>query len=120
MVSVAVLLASLAVLANAKLSLRSALVVHETRNEVPSGFARSGTPSPETPLQLRIAIAERDTKGLQNALMEVSTPGNAKYGQHLSKEEVRTPIQLPWYEFLTQVLDRWRNSSGLRRNPLMP
>ncbi|KAI0745384.1 family S53 protease [Earliella scabrosa] len=62
--------------------------VHETRVRVPEAFSLKGPASPETMLNLRIALVQSDPAGLEKALMDVSTPGNALYGQHLSKEEV--------------------------------
>ena len=80
--------ACLAVVAYGKPVARS-MAVHETREHVPEAFAQQGSAHPDTMLNLRIALVQNDIEGLQNALMDVSTPGNALYGQHLSKEEVR-------------------------------
>ncbi|KII88003.1 hypothetical protein PLICRDRAFT_55032 [Plicaturopsis crispa FD-325 SS-3] len=89
MVAVTVLLASLATLVAAKPSTRSvALVEHESRSSVPDGFSNAGAASADTSLNLRIALKPSNADGLHAALMDVSTPGNAKYGQHLSKEQV--------------------------------
>ena len=62
--------------------------VHEKR-DAPATFANKGAASPDTMLTLRVHLANSDISGLEDALMSVSTPGNALYGQHLSKEEVR-------------------------------
>ncbi|EKM54114.1 uncharacterized protein PHACADRAFT_257728 [Phanerochaete carnosa HHB-10118-sp] len=67
---------------------RRAMTVHESRSEVPDGFAQQGPASPDTVLNLRIALTQSNPQGLTDALMEVSTPGNALYQQFLSKEEV--------------------------------
>ena len=64
------------------------LQVHEARTQVPSAFSLAGPASPNTVLNLRIALVSSDMAGLEKALYDVSTPGNALYGQHLSKEEV--------------------------------
>ena len=79
--------ACLAALAYGKPVARS-MQVHETRVRVPEAFSLKGPASPETMLNLRIALVQSDPAGLEKALMDVSTPGNALYGQHLSKEEV--------------------------------
>ena len=72
--------------------------VHDKRTEAPSAFAAKGAASPDTMLNLRIQLAQTDITGLEDALMAVSTPGNALYGQHLTKEEVCVSV--------------WRGASG--------
>ena len=62
--------------------------VLEQRPDIPIGFSK-GTPAPaNSVLNLRLAIKQSDVAGLQKALYDVSTPGGALYGQHLTKEEV--------------------------------
>ena len=63
--------------------------VHETRAKVPEVFKMTGPASPETMLDLRIALVSSDMAGLEKALMDVSTPGSPLRGQFLTKEEVR-------------------------------
>lgn len=62
--------------------------VHESRSSVPQGFVNQGPAAPDTVLHMRIALTQSDSAGLEDALMAVSTPGSASFGQHLSKEEV--------------------------------
>ena len=60
----------------------------EQRPDIPIGFAK-GSPAPATNiLNLRLALKQSDMAGLEKALYDVSTPGSALYGQHLTKEEV--------------------------------
>ena len=66
--------------------LKPQMAVHEQRT-APPGFARVGKPSTGT-IDLRIALVPQDIDGLEKALFDVSTPGNALYGQHLSLDEV--------------------------------
>lgn len=68
---------------------RSTLVVHERRDNVPSGFVFNGPAPPSTMLTLRMALTSTNLPALEAALYDVSTPGNELYGQHLTKEEVR-------------------------------
>lgn len=68
----------------------SDLVIHESIPSAPNGFTRlSDAPSDKT-LNLRIALANSNITGLENMLYAVSTPSSPMYGQHLSKEEVRS------------------------------
>lgn len=66
---------------------RPAMVVHETQ-ELPAGFSRQGPAPADTMLSMRIALTSTDVDGLIKALMDVSTPSNPSYGQHLTKEQV--------------------------------
>ena len=68
--------------------IRRSLQVHDTRAQAPSSFTAKGAASPDTMLNLRIQLAQSDMAGLEDALMAVSTPGNALYGQHLTVDEV--------------------------------
>ncbi|KAA1475900.1 family S53 protease [Dentipellis sp. KUC8613] len=62
--------------------------VFEKRDSAPRNFVAVGAASPDHPLSLRIGLAQSNFAGLEKALYDVSTPGNSKYGQHLSKQEV--------------------------------
>ncbi len=69
-------------------SFRSMLVL-EQRLDVPDGFVK-GAPAPSTNvLNLRLALRQTNIAGLQNMLLDISTPGNALYGQTLTNEEVQ-------------------------------
>ncbi|KAI0645469.1 family S53 protease [Trametes meyenii] len=64
------------------------MALHEVMEDIPDGFVHSGSAPQDTVLNLRLALVQSDTAGLEKALMDVSTPSSALYGQHLSKEEV--------------------------------
>lgn len=68
---------------------RRDMVVHERRDTAPNGFAQGGAAPADQVLSLRFALSQSDFAGLETALYAVSTPGNARYRQFLSKEEVR-------------------------------
>lgn len=91
MITIALVVASFISLACSSLVARN-LVVHESRQDVPDGFVQTGSPDPTTMLNLRIALVQSDMAGLEEALFAVSTPDSALYGQHLSKDEVRSII----------------------------
>ncbi|CAK5281037.1 unnamed protein product [Mycena citricolor] len=79
-------LAAIAAVAAAK----GPMVLHESRTTTPVGFVSHG-PAPATDqLELRFALAQNNPAGLQNKLMEVSTPGNDNYRQWLSMEDVKS------------------------------
>ena len=62
--------------------------VHARRDSAPAGFVRSDA-SPDTTIKLRLALAQSDPAGLEDALYAVSTPSSDKYGRYLTREEVR-------------------------------
>lgn len=68
--------------------LSRSLQVHESAKKVPSSLTLKGPASSETTLKLRLALVQSNPSGLIDALMDVSTPTSANYGQHLTKEEV--------------------------------
>lgn len=64
------------------------LLVHESRDVLPLGFSLAGPAAPQTPLKLRIALAQNSPDAIVDALYSVSDPTSGKYRQHLSKSEV--------------------------------
>ncbi|KAI0047118.1 family S53 protease-like protein [Auriscalpium vulgare] len=64
------------------------MIVHERREAIPGGFVSHGLAPKDAVLNLRLALVQSDPAGLEEALMAVSTPSSALYGQFLSKEEV--------------------------------
>ena len=92
--------ASLVALALGNPLTRRAMTVHETQ-VLPEGFSSRGAASPDTMLNLRLALAQTNPDGLVQSLMDVSTPGNALYGQHLTKEQVCRPALRRPHEKLT-------------------
>ncbi|KDR69079.1 hypothetical protein GALMADRAFT_104369 [Galerina marginata CBS 339.88] len=68
-------------------------VIHDQRSSAPEGFTEQGPPPLHQTIKLRVALHQHNISGLQDMLMAVSTPGNALYGQHLSKEEVETFVK---------------------------
>lgn len=65
-------------------------VIHEQLATVPSGWTLVGTPAPSTAITLSIALAHQNLDQLESTLLAISTPGNAKYGQHLDVDDVNS------------------------------
>ena len=63
--------------------------LHDRRAAAPAGYQASGAADPDTTISLSIAL-KTDDAAVQNALLDVSTPGNANYRKFLTKAEVRT------------------------------
>ncbi|TCD64191.1 hypothetical protein EIP91_004467 [Steccherinum ochraceum] len=84
---------------------------HESRNGPPPGFVFTSKAPADHQFKLRIALEQGDSPALIDALYAVSTPGNPKYGQHLSKDEVARYVT-PRNESV-QAVYGWLTSKGL-------
>ncbi|TDL17184.1 family S53 protease [Rickenella mellea] len=94
------------------------LVVHEARQGIPSGFLSKGPAAADTQLNLRIALVQSDTAGLEAALLDVSNPSSANYGNHLSMDEVETFVR-PSVDTVAKVND-WLATNGLQSTTSSP
>ena len=65
------------------------LHVLRSRSEAPHGFSYKQKANETQTLNLRIALVQGNTTGLEAALYDVSNPTSVNYGHHLSKAEVR-------------------------------
>ncbi|KAF7365470.1 Tripeptidyl-peptidase sed3 [Mycena venus] len=109
---------SLFSLAVASPATRSNFVLHERRDAVPSSFVKVG-PAPTTAtIPLRIGLFSNDFPGLEETLYAVSTPGSARYGQHLTLEEAKAFME-PTTESLNAVT-AWLDSHGLKATVTSP
>ncbi|KAI0344586.1 family S53 protease [Trametopsis cervina] len=116
MVATRLFIASLVALAAGNPLTGRSMRVHESRTRLPRGFVKAGSASPDTVLNLRIALKQNNAEGLEEALMDVSTPGNALYGQHLTKEEVEDLIR-PTQNTL-DVVNAWLSENKITAAPL--
>ena len=74
-------------LASGRVAPRAGMVIRASK-DLPVGFAHQGAAPADQVIPLRIALKQTDIAGLEAKLYDVSTPGSANYGNHLSKEEV--------------------------------
>jgi tripeptidyl-peptidase I len=86
--------------------------VFEELHVVPEGWKAAGSPHPDTRLNFRIALNAAKPELLEKALYEISTPGNAKYGQHLERHELKAILE-PSPAGCSMVLD-WLKTSGVK------
>ncbi|KAF8891614.1 family S53 protease-like protein [Gymnopilus junonius] len=94
------------------------MVVHDQRSTAPDGFSRTATPPAEQTIKLRLGLHQNDIAGLEDALMAVSTPGNALYGQHLTKEQVEAFVA-PTSDTVSLV-NEWLSSNNITPATVSP
>ncbi|KAI8960417.1 subtilisin-like protein [Daldinia sp. FL1419] len=56
---------------------------------VPKGWTEVRHASPDDSVTLRVGLKQQHAAALEQAVIEVSTPGHPNYGMHLSRDEVR-------------------------------
>jgi tripeptidyl-peptidase-1 len=75
---------------------RHDLLLHESREAAPVGWIHTGVASASTRIDMRIALPSKNFAGLEKVLYDVSTPGSANYGQHLTTDQVRCSMTVPF------------------------
>lgn len=100
------------------LALLGAAAAHlmESLREVPDGWKEVGRPLPEERLLLRIAMTSPNQGLFEQTLMDISTPGNAMYGKHMKRDELKNMIR-PTSEATASVMN-WLLQSGVSREAL--
>lgn len=83
----------------------------------PRGWVQTRPAPSDHVIELRIALPQPNFGVLENHLYEVSDPAHARYGQHLSKEEVEAIIA-PNDESVDAV-NNWLQSHGLNDDELV-
>lgn len=87
------------------------LAVHGHRASAPRSFVSTGVPNPSKVLNLKLGLTANNRSGLEQTLLEVSTPGSNRYGQHLSLDEVKS-FMAPTSEASSAVL-QWLSDNGI-------
>ncbi|VDB87353.1 unnamed protein product [Peniophora sp. CBMAI 1063] len=116
--SVTAILTSLLVVTGASALSERSLLLHEKRDTHPASFVSHGPAASDAPLRLRIALVQSDIAGLKDKLMEVSTPGNAAYGQHLSKDELFAYTSPK--ASTVDAVQKWLSENGLESTQASP
>lgn len=84
--------------------------VKETHS-IPRGWSRVSKPSKDHLLELQIGLKQERFDELRKHLFEISDPKHARYGQHLSADEVNELVK-PSNDALSQVQD-WLESHNI-------
>ncbi|VDB99691.1 unnamed protein product [Peniophora sp. CBMAI 1063] len=112
--SVAFLLPALALAAPSKRN----MVVHESRESIPSGFTKVGNAPADQAITLRLALKQGDMAGLEERLFAVSTPSSAEYGKFLTKEQVEAFVAPK--QDTTDAVNAFLSQAGLKPEIITP
>ena len=78
---------------------------------VPHGWEEVRRPSSTDAIVLRVALKQQRSAALEQAVLEMSTPGNPNYGMHMTRDEVRSytaPSQAS-----TAAVTQWLSAHGI-------
>lgn len=64
--------------------------VFDSLPAVPKGWVEVRAAKPEETIVLKIALRQPRSEELDQAVMEISTPGHPRYGKHMTREELRS------------------------------
>jgi hypothetical protein len=67
------------------------LVPHESRGNVPNGWARKGAAHDSTNIIMKIGLLSNAIDELKDVLHKIATPGSSDFRKYLSASDVRSP-----------------------------
>ncbi|TRX91274.1 hypothetical protein FHL15_007879 [Xylaria flabelliformis] len=79
---------------------------------VPKGWSQVRQAALSEPITLRVALPQQHAAELEQAVIEMSTPGHPKYGKHLSQVELRS-YTAPTDEVVSSVVS-WLSKSNIK------
>ncbi|KAL2257617.1 hypothetical protein VTK26DRAFT_9405 [Humicola hyalothermophila] len=68
----------------------SARVTMDSVAAPPKGWEQLRTAAADEPIFLRVALKQQGSRALDQAVLDMSTPGHPSYGMHMTRDEVRT------------------------------
>ncbi|OTA99361.1 hypothetical protein M426DRAFT_67989 [Hypoxylon sp. CI-4A] len=78
---------------------------------IPKGWSLQKPASPDDSVTLRVGLPQQHAVALEQAVLEMSTPGHPNYGMHMSRDEVRA-YTAPTEQSVSSVVD-WLAESGI-------
>ena len=87
------------------------LAVLESLPAIPEGWHQGYAPPASKRLRFRIAVALHNAYDFEQHVIAISTPRHPKYGQHMSREELRTMLR-PSTD-ATEAIVGWLNAEGV-------
>lgn len=83
----------------------------ENLQEIPQGWHQGRSPPVEQRLRFRIALRQQNAFGFEQHVLAISTPGDPKYGEHMSRDDLKTMLR-PSSDASTAVLN-WLKAEGV-------
>ncbi|EEP76967.1 predicted protein [Uncinocarpus reesii 1704] len=59
---------------------------------IPDGWTKGPSADPATIVYLKVSVRAEDPNWLYRTLLEISTPGHPRYGQHMKRDEVQAMV----------------------------
>ncbi|KAI0004848.1 tripeptidyl-peptidase [Xylariaceae sp. FL0662B] len=78
----------------------------------PKGWVEIRRALPDELISLRVALPQQHEAALEQAVLEISTPGNPNYGRHMSRDELRV-YTAPTKKSVSSVVN-WLADSGVK------
>ena len=89
----------------------SDLAVFENLPSIPQGWKQGGAVPASTRLRFRIAVKQQNAFEFEQHVIDISTPNHAKYGQHMSRDELKRMLR-PSSDASEAILN-WLDSEGV-------
>ncbi|OTA62096.1 tripeptidyl-peptidase [Hypoxylon sp. EC38] len=86
--------------------------VMDSLPSVPKGWTEVRQASPDDSVTLRVALPQQHAAALEQAVLEISTPGHPNYGLHMSRDQVRA-YTAPTEHSVSSVVN-WLAESGVK------
>jgi len=67
--------------------------VFEQLRHIPQGWKQLGAPHPEQLSRLHVALHPQNVEKFEQTLLNISSPGNALYGKHMSRDKVDSMLK---------------------------
>ncbi|PGH27633.1 hypothetical protein AJ80_00646 [Polytolypa hystricis UAMH7299] len=88
----------------------------EKLTTIPDGWVKGGSPDPSLTMDFKVAVSNQKTEWLHRAVMDISTPGHAHYGQHFKRDELKDVLRPQ--QKVTKGLLSWLVSNGIKEESI--
>ena len=105
------LLSLVAPIAHTTTTTSSGLTVFEKLGSIPRGWQRGDAVSASKTLHFRIAVKQENAYDFEQHVIDISTPGHPKYGQHMSHQELKRALR-PSSD-ATEAIIGWLKDEGV-------
>lgn len=88
----------------------------EQLEEVPPGWLRGNNPLPSTLLTFHLAMSQPNMVSFEKHVIDISTPGHHRYGQHMKREEIQKLLSPD--KIITNRVLAWLRSENVSHRSL--